>query len=245
MRAHHQRLPSTHLGHPVHLWTFGHRGTPVVVFPSAAGMAHEWQASGAVEALRPLIDRGRITLYCPESNVSEAWTGPEQPSWRLGRHRAYERFIAEELIPHAQAEVGSTGRVFAAGCSFGGFYAANLALKNPDRVSGALCLSGRYRTEAFLDGFYDDRVYFADPLHYVPNLHGEALRQVRQTHLTLVVGRGPYEGRCIQETRDLANVLRERGIPHHEDLWGPDVAHHWDWWRRQLVFHLTRRFGRP
>ena len=39
-------------------------------------------------------------------------------------------------------------------------------------------------------------------------------------------------------------VLREKGIPHHLDLWGVDVHHEWPWWRRQAVMHLGRRFGR-
>ncbi|MCB9673237.1 MAG: hypothetical protein H6734_27485 [Alphaproteobacteria bacterium] len=237
------RLPSDHLQKRVHLWTYGYAGAPVLVFPSAAGMAHEWQASEAVHALGPLLDAGKIRLYCPESNVSEAWTGDGHPSWRLDRHRAYELFVTQELIPWIWEQQGRRQRVVTTGCSFGSFYAANFALKHPDLVEWALCLSGRYRTETFMEGFYDDRVYYADPLHYVPNLSGRELERVKQTHLTLVVGLGPHEGRCITETRDLAIVLREKGIPVTPDFWGRDVAHHWDWWRRQLVHHLSNRFG--
>ncbi|MEZ4316806.1 MAG: alpha/beta hydrolase-fold protein [Myxococcota bacterium] len=225
------------------MWTYGWAGAPVLVFPSAAGMAHEWQHSRAVDALAPLLDAGRIRLYCPESNVSEAWTGPGHASWRLDRHRAYELFVTQELIPWIWEQQGERQRVTTTGCSFGSFYAANFALKNPELVDWALCLSGRYRTDTFLNGFYDDRAYFADPLHYVPNLSGAELERVKQTHLTLVVGQGPFEGRCISETRDLAIALLRKGIPCTPDFWGGDVSHHWDWWRRQLVHHLGRRFG--
>ncbi len=236
-------MPSRFLGRRVHLWTFGDRGQPVLVFPSAAGMAHEWQASGAVDTLAPLIAAGRIRLICPESNVAEAWTHGGDPHHRLERHRAYERFIAEELIPMELDRSPPGARIATTGCSFGAFYAANLALKNPETVEWALCISGRYRTEAFLDGYYDDRVYFADPLHYVPNLHGVWLERVRRTFLTLVVGRGPHEGRCIRETHDLAWVLGQKRIPHHLDQWGPDADHHWRWWKRQLWMHLRYRYG--
>lgn len=239
MRDRYQRLPSRFLGREVHLWTHGHAGQPVLVFPSAAGMAHEWQHAGAVEALSDLIAAGRLQLICPESNVSVAWTGQGDPRWRLQRHRAYERFVADELIPWIAARTGH-GRVVTVGCSFGAFYASNFALKHPDRVRWALCLSGRYRTEAFLDGYYDDSVYYADPLHYVPNLQGRALHEARHTRLTLVVGHGPFEGRCIRETKDLAWVLGQKGIPHEADLWGHDVAHDWVWWKRQLRHHLRR-----
>ena len=238
MKQAYTRVPSDHMGKRVHLWTFGDRGVPVFVFPSAAGMAHEWQASGAVDALAPLVDAGRIQHVCPESNVSVAWTGDGPPGRRLDAHRAYERFIAEELLPVVQRRTGHQ-RVVTTGCSFGSFYAANFALKHPEEVAWALCISGRYRTEAFLDGFYDDRVYFADPLHYVPNLDGEWLARVRRTALTLVVGLGGHEGRCLTETLDLARVLREKQIPHFRDL-RPDGAHHWSSWRVQIAEHLSR-----
>ena len=239
MNDRYQRLPSRFLGRKVHLWTHGHAGQPVLVFPSAAGMAHEWQHAGAVEALGDLLEAGKIQLICPESNVSEAWTGEGDPRWKLQRHRAYEQFIAEELIPWVQAKTGHA-RVVTAGCSFGSFYASNFALKYPELVRWALCLSGRYRTESFMDGYYDDSVYFADPLHYVPNLGGTDLQRARRTALTLVVGLGPFEGRCIQETHDMAWVLGQKGIPHEADIWGHDVAHDWTWWKRQLRFHLRR-----
>jgi esterase/lipase superfamily enzyme len=241
--ARYLRLPSAHLGRSVHLWTYGWWGRPVVVFPSAAGMAHEWQHSGAVEALAPLINAGKIKLYCPESNVSEAWTGRGEPGWRLDRHRAYERFVAEELIPWIRQDCQAPRiRVATTGASFGAFYASNFALKHPELVEWALCLSGRYRTDAFMDGFHDDRVYYADPLRYVPNLEGDELRRLRHTHLTLVVGLGPHEGRCITETLELGRVLAAKGIPHTADVWGKEVAHDWSWWKQQLVHHLGTRY---
>ena len=60
MRCHHEMLPSEAMGRRVHVWCYGHFGAPIVVFPSAAGFAHEWEAHGVVEALAPLIDSGRI-----------------------------------------------------------------------------------------------------------------------------------------------------------------------------------------
>ena len=71
------RVPSKFMGRSVHLWCYGHFGPPVVVFPSAAGFAHEWQQHGMIDMLRPLLNAGRIKLYCPESNVAQAWTRKE------------------------------------------------------------------------------------------------------------------------------------------------------------------------
>lgn len=244
LHARYQRLPSRHLDRHVHLWSYGWHGHPVLVFPSAAGMAHEWQSSGAVEALAPLLRAGRIKLYCPESNVSEAWTGEGDPRWRLNRHRAYEAFLLDELMPHIDRDCRTDfTRVSTVGCSFGAFYAVNTALKYPHRVDWALGLSGRYDTHTFLHGHSSDDAYFNQPLAYVPGLRGPALWQVQQTSFTLVVGQGAYEGRCIQETVRMARTLEERGIPVHLDAWGHDVSHEWVWWTRQLRYHFGRRFG--
>lgn len=243
--ARYQRLPSRHLGREVHLWTYGWYGHPVLVFPSAAGMAHEWQHSGAVEALGPLIRAGRIKLYCPESNVSVAWTGEGDPAWRLDQHARYERFLMDELMDYIRRDCGGgVDRVSTVGCSFGAFYAVNTALKNPDRVDWALGLSGRYRATTFLDGHRSDAAYFNEPLAYVWGLKGDALAQARRTSATLVVGQGAYEGRCVRETKEMARTLAARGIGVELDVWGHDVSHEWVWWRRQIVHHFRRRFGR-
>jgi esterase/lipase superfamily enzyme len=37
-------LPSPAFGRDIHLWQYGWYGEPVIVFPTAAGFAHEWNA---------------------------------------------------------------------------------------------------------------------------------------------------------------------------------------------------------
>lgn len=246
MLRRHERIPSESMGRPVHVWCFGHFGAPVVIFPTAAGFAHEWDRQGMVEALAPLIDRGRIKLYCPESNVSEAWTRRENdPAWRLDRHAAYERFVLQDLVGFIRADCHAPSiRIATAGASLGAFYAANLALKQPELVHYALCLSGRYDMSHFTDGHPSAEAYFNNPLAYVTNLSGPALERVRKTtHLTLVCGQGAWEEGCIEETKRLAALLDSKGINHLCDIWGHDVSHDWLWWRRQAAMHLGRTFG--
>ena len=243
-----ERVHSPQLGRGVSLWSYGHWGPPLLVFPTAAGFAHEWEAQGMVEALAPLVDGGRLKLYCPESNVAEAWTRREnEPAWRIRRHDAYERFVVETLVPKIREDCQTPGIPIAvAGASLGAFYAANFALKHPETFRWALCLSGRYAMTHFTDGFSDLEVYFNNPLAYVPGLGGEALERVRRnTRLVLVCGQGMWEEGCIEETRALAAALEAKGVPHELDLWGHDVAHDWSWWKRQAQLHLGRRFGPP
>ena len=243
MQQAHERITSRAMGRPIHLWRYGHFGLPVLVFPSAAGFAHEWSAQGMVDALADWIETGKLKLYCTESNVAEAWTRKEQsPDWRIARHRAFESYVMEELVPWIRHDCRTPSiRIGTSGCSLGAYYAANFALKFPEVFPYALCMSGRYEMRHFTQGFQNGDVYFNNPLAYAPNLDGPALERVRQhTHLTLVCGQGPWEEGCIEETRALADVLQAKGISCWRDIWGHDVAHQWPWWRRQAQYHFGR-----
>jgi esterase/lipase superfamily enzyme len=237
----HIMLPDPHLGRNVHLWSYGHFGPPIVVFPSAAGFAHEWDAQGMIEALSPLILAGKMKLYCPESNVSASWTRKDGSiTERMQDHQRYERFVLDTLVPHIRRDCGGWGGPMGtAGCSLGAMYSALFALKFPETFSRALCMSGRYLATAFTDGDLSGGVYFNSPLHFVPGLHGAALERVRQqTHLTLVCGQGKWEEGCIEETIALAELFDKKEIPHTRDIWGHDVTHGWEWWQRQARMHL-------
>lgn len=246
MRRRHELIPSQTMGRRMNVWCYGHWGAPVLVIPSAAGFAHEWDAQGMVEVLEPLINGARLKLYCPESNVSQSWTSKEaSPEEKVARYQIYERFVVDELVPWVRQDCGSNGiRIGATGCSLGGYYAANFALKFPEIFHYALCMSGRYDITEFTDGRSTGDIYFNNPLAYVPNLNGEHLERVRRnTHIALICGQGPYEEGCIEETIALAEVLKAKGISHERDIWGHDVAHNWVWWQRQARLHLGKTFG--
>ena len=238
-----QRIPSPAMGRDVHLWTFGWWGAPVLVFPTAGGMAHEWKHNGVIEALAPLLRAGRFKLYCPESNVSQTWMHPDATAEeRIERHNRYERFILDTMVPFIREDCNlPRARILTAGCSMGAMYASTFALKHPEVFHQALCLSGRYRLSTFTEDAPHLDLYYNDPLAFVPNLHGVELERVRRlTRLTLVVGLGPWEGGCIPETVEFARALAEKEIPVHRDIWGPQVAHSWSWWGVQAAHHLDR-----
>jgi esterase/lipase superfamily enzyme len=242
-RAH--LVPSQPMGRKIYLWQYGDFGAPVLVFPSAAGMAHEWENHGMVDALADLVNHGKIKLYCVESNVSEAWTKKElDPAFRIQRHMAYERFVIDELVPFVREDCRKPDiRIAAAGCSLGAFYSANLALKHPEIFHYALCMSGRYDITEFAGGLQSIDLYFNNPMAYVGNLSGEHLERVRRgTHLALVCGQGKWEDGNWQETIQFSKLLGAKGISNHLDLWGHDAHHQWDWWQKQARLHLARTF---
>lgn len=233
------------MGRNMHLWRFGHFGQPVIVFPTAAGFAHEWKAQGMVDVLADMLGGGRIKLYCPESNVSTAWTRKEMhPAERIQHHLLYERWVMEVLVPWVRADCRSNDMPLACvGSSLGGFYAATFALKHPETFRYALCLSGRYEMRNFTGGYDNASIYFNNPLAFVPNLDGQALQRTRQTRISLVCGTGKWEEGCIEETQALAAWFRRKQIPHREDIWGRDSRHDWDWWKKQARMHLKHEFG--
>lgn len=242
----HDLVSSSAMGRRVHLWRYGHFGQPILVMPSASGMAHEWDAHGMVDALADLIDAGKVKLYCSESNVAEAWTRKEtDPAWRLTRHQAFERYVVNELVPLIREDCRTPDiPIGVTGTSLGAFYSANFALKHPTIFRWALCLSGRYNVEWLTEGYRSQDLYFNNPAAYVPNLNGELLEVIRaNTHLVLVCGQGQWEDGNIEDTNRFASLLEAQGISHERDLWGHDVAHEWAWWRRQAHFHLQKAFG--
>ena len=242
----HEILQSRALSRGVHLWRYGHFGPPLLAFPSASGMAHEWHAHGMVDSLAELIDAGRLKLYCTESNVAEAWTSRDaDPAWRIQRHMDYERYIVDELVPLIRGDCQTEDiPVAVSGASLGAYYAANFSLKHPEIFRYALCLSGRYDVSWLTGGFVNQDIYFNNPMSYLSGLEGDDLERVREhAHLVLVCGQGKWEDGNIEDTNRLADSLTEKGISHQRDVWGHDVSHEWEWWRRQAVFHLGRAFG--
>ena len=242
----HELIPSQAMGRRMHLWRYGHFGLPLLAFPSAAGMAHEWEAHGMVEALADLIEAGKLKLYCTESNVAEAWTRRDSdPAWRIGRHQRFERYVVSELARFIREDCRTPKIPIAAtGTSLGAYYAANFALKHPETFRYALCMSGRYDISEFTGGLAGPDVHFNNPMAYVPNLSGDALERVRRhTELVLVCGQGRWEDGNVEETRTFAGVLAAKGIRHELDVWGHDVSHEWAWWKRQARYHLEKMLG--
>lgn len=244
MSAKHRLLESPHLGRRVHVWSFGEVGRPLVVFPSNAGVAHEWDNGGMIDALAPLLRAGRMKIYCPETNVSKSFSGSGSLGARMAHHKAYEHFVLETLVPFIRHDcMAPDARMVATGCSVGALYASLFVLKHPETFSRALCLSGTYRGSKFFGGAHHEEVYLNDPLAFLPNLRGGPLQHVRRNaHLTLVVGRGAHEHGCIPETAEMGALLERKGIPHHLAFWGEDSSHTYPWWQRQARHYLSQMF---
>jgi esterase/lipase superfamily enzyme len=227
---------------PLNLIAYGHWGRPVLVFPSELGRRWDWEGTGMVEAIAPLIDAGRVKLYCVDGADAYTWRADEVPlEERARRHGEYEHWIDDVVAPWIHADSG--GEIIVTGASFGAYHAANFALKRADLFPLAICMSGVYDVGAVGWGERGDATYFNNPLDYVQHLHGDHLDWLRsRVSLVLLCGQGQWEDTtgALESTKRFAGLLGEKEIRHELDLWGHDVPHDWPSWRAQIAHHLPR-----
>jgi esterase/lipase superfamily enzyme len=222
---------------------YGHFGRPLVAFPSENGEPHDWEDRGMVEAIAPLLDDGKVKLYCVPSLDRDSWTRGDLPlEERARRHGHYEWWVLTKLVPFVQAD-SHTHELMAVGASFGAYHSVNFCLKRSDLFPVAIGMSGVYDVSVQGGGERGEAVYFNNPMDYVANLQGDHLDWLRrQASVLLVCGQGQWEDTtgALDSTKRFGALLAEKGIPHEVDLWGHDVPHDWPSWRRQLAHHLPR-----
>lgn len=219
---------SPSLGRDMEMLCFGHRGFPVVVFPTSGGRFYEYEDRGMVGALATKIDRGELQVICVDSVDQESWYNRwAGPADRVRRQDAFDAYLVEEVTPFVRRRT-SWPQMGATGCSFGGYHAVNFALRHPDIVTYAVSMSAAFNIpERFLDGYHDQTVYFHAPLEYLPNLEdGWFLERFRRNYYVLVVGN---HDPLFDQNVKLAHVFGSKAIPHLLDVW-EGFGHDWPWW---------------
>jgi len=228
---------------PLRIIAYGHFGRPVLAFPSELGRRWDWEDRGMVHALAELIDGSRVKLYCVDATDEYTWRADDVPiEERARRHGEYEAWVNGVVAPWIHADTNG-GEILVTGASFGAYHAANFALKRADLYPLAICMSGVYDVSVVGWGARAEATYFNNPVDYVSHLHGDHLEWLRShVSLLLVCGEGQWEDTtgALESTKHFAALLGEKGIQHELDLWGHDVPHDWESWRRQIAHHLPR-----
>lgn len=243
-----ERIYSPAIDREMEVLAYGHFGPPLIAFPSGGGRYYDFESNGMVDAIAPWIEAGKLKVYCPQGYDRESWLNKDlSPHRRAVSHKAYEDFIVNQLVPMIREDCRTPNiRIGMTGCSLGAYHAANFGLKFPHLFSWCLCMSGLYDLTAFIGESQSPEVYFNNVLAYTRNFHGAHLDWVRaNAYLILVCGQGPYEDTNLVDTRALAGVLSSKQIRHECDIWGLDVRHDWEWWRRQIVYHMKKLHGEP
>lgn len=137
----HIKYYSHHLDRDVDMLVFGNWGYPVLVFPTTLGRYYQAKDMGLIESVRGLVESGRFKIYCVDSIDADSWYARHlNPEYRVLNHMQYDKFLHNELVPYIQQEC-HVDKIAVAGCSFGGFHAANYAFKHPDRAAYLISMS--------------------------------------------------------------------------------------------------------
>jgi len=220
---------------------WGHFGVPVLLFPTAGGDAEESERFLMIDALRPLIEAGRIKVFTCDSVAGRIWTdGKSSGAFRARIQNAFDAFVAHELLPAIEHDCRTPGiEVVTAGASIGAFNALASICRHPDRFRAAVCMSGTYDLSRWSNGEHTLDFHYSSPLHFLPGLgEGEHLARLRERFVVLATGEGRWES--PSQSWRAAHVLGSRGVPNRVDLWGPSYDHDWPTWREMLPQYLAR-----
>src|ERR1043166_6283078 len=197
------------------LVAYGHSGQTLLMLPTAAADYLEYERFYLVDSIKPLIEAGKIRAY-PINSVNK-WSllNKQMPAkMKAELLTRYDRYITEEVLSLIRNEnEEAVARPMTTGASLGAYLAANEYFKHPDLFRGTIPMSGSYDIRSFLDGYYDDNVYFNNPVDYLSNLNDEhylpILRQADSIYI--LSGQGSYED--PKRSRQLSDILNSKGIP--------------------------------
>lgn len=219
------------LGRSMPLLRYGWSGRPVVAFPTSMGHASQNEDFGLIGGLADLIDDGAIQIFCVDAVDEEAlYNRGAHPADRVRRQDAYDRHLATEVVPFVRDQA-QRADIIAYGASFGGYHAANFALRHPEMVSRMIALSGVFDIHRWLDGYWDELCYYHCPSAYVANLPPEWVERIRPMGLVIATGEQDH---LAGETRSFADLLRGKGLPVHSELWPGVFGHDWRFWIENL-----------
>jgi esterase/lipase superfamily enzyme len=233
---------SKHLSKKMDIAVYGHFGFSLLLFPSLTDDYLEHENEGLIEAIKPLIKKGKCKVFSIGSVNSESWLSPDlPPSEKSKRHFEYNNYIVEEVVPFIYTTCGAPVPIITFGASHGAFHAANTYFRRPDIFFGVIAMSGNYNIQYLCKDYYDDNCYFNSPIHYLPNLNDEYwLSMLRSRHhVYLISGEGENEN--PDSTWHLKYILDLKGIPANADNWGPDFAHNYESWKQILSHYIGKK----
>jgi esterase/lipase superfamily enzyme len=226
------RWYSHNLNTDLEMLVYGDRGYPVILFPTSMGRYYQNKDEGLIESARWFIENGMIKIYCPDAIDMQSWYNKGiHPADRARNHNWYDRMLNEELIPWAMHETGAH-KVAVAGCSFGGYQAANYAFKHPEKVGNMFSMSGAFNISQFTHGFYNDDIFYNNPVDYMPGSNQPDL-----WNMNIILGTSDYDI-CKGYNIEMSNILNQKHINHWLDI-RPNAEHDWPIWREMFPHYLS------
>ena len=224
---------SPHLSADFELLTFGESGYPIVLFPTSMGRYYEPKDFKLLESVKQFVDAGKVKIYCVDSIDKLSWYNKNiSPADRIRNHIWYDQLILKELAPIARQETGKE-KIITAGCSFGGYHAANFAFRHPWLVSHLFSMSGIFDIRGQLDGFYNDDAYFNNPIDFLPHDQNRELWNMK-----IVLGTTDRDP-CRPDNEKLSTTLTGKGIDHWLDI-RENADHDWPIWREMFPAYISQ-----
>ena len=232
MTEHLHRWYSPNLSMDIEVLAFGARGYPVILFPTSLGRFYEGKDFKLLDSVAWFVDEGLVKIYCVDGVDRLSWyNNGVHPAERVKNHMRYDMMLLHELVPLAQKETG-VSRVASAGCSFGGYHATNFAFRHPEVVKYVLNMGAAFDIKSQLDGYYDENVYFNNPMDFLPQASNSNFHD-----MFIVLGTGTHD-MCWDANEKMAVILRDKGINHWLDV-RPEAKHDWPVWREMFPHYLS------
>lgn len=213
---------------------WGNFGTPLLLFPTAGGDAEEVERFFLIRLLAPFIHEGRLKVYSVDSINGRTWIQEPSIPHRVWIQQQYDKFVRHEVVPLIRSDCNNDDiEIMSAGASIGAFNALVSICRHPEVFSRAICLSGTYEIQKWLEGQWFDEFHHQSPLLFVPGLpEGDHLEKLRSRFVLLATGEG--ENEAPDESWRVADVLGQRNIPNRVDVWDASWKHDWGTWREML-----------
>jgi esterase/lipase superfamily enzyme len=243
MHRDHQRWYSHRLNRDMGVAIYGNYGWPILAFPTSCGDEWEMEGQSMIRTLSPYLEQGRIRIFCINSVNSDSFQNKgAHPFHRSWMQAQYDAYVANEIFPFIDSQCQTPGIGIATlGASLGAYHAANTLFKHPDHVKRCYALSGIYDMRDSMDGMYDENFYFNNPVDYMANLSDPwYFHHYASCDIHLVTGCGPWEN--SGPTYRMSEILRNRGIAHHLDDWGPEGGHEWPYWHHQMWEYVGQHY---
>jgi len=214
------------------------RRYPVVyLLHGAPGNYKDWAGGGNAGATADaLIGIRRIPpmiLVMPEGKanltVDSEWANGAPPAPQA------ESYLVQEVVPYIDAHyrtIADQAHRAIGGLSSGGYGGVNTSLHHVDVFGTAFGLSGNYlatRTIMRQPLFKDSAsIAYNSPIDYIAQL-----KNARQIHIYLAVGKQDKLDNTLAETQQMEQALIKANVPHEVQYF--PGAHSWHFWSLHLV----------
>jgi len=212
MKEQYFKWHSPNLSGDIEMLVFGHAGYPVILFPTSMGSNHENKDMGIIGSAKWFIDQGLIQIFCPDSIDKDSFYNKNiDPIHRIENHVRYDKMICHEIAEKVKNNTLS-GNVVVAGCSFARYHAANFAFRHTGYVSHIFSMSGAFIVKSFMDGVYNDDVFYNNPEDYMYGLDDAKL-----WNMDIVLGTSNFDI-GFDANLKLSKILTDRNVHHWLDI---------------------------